>query len=59
MTQLLAYFLLKRLLHGHNVRYKVMEPFIHRRADLEINNEQIESLNASDVKLFAVKVTPK
>ena len=39
--------------------YKVMEPFIHCRVSLEINNGQIESLNASDVKLFAVKVAPK
>ena len=36
-----------------------MEPFIHCRVSLEINNGQIESLNASDVKFFAVKVAPK
>ena len=36
-----------------------MEPFIHCRVSLEINNGEIESLNASDVKLFAVKVMPK
>ena len=52
-------FLQKLHLRGHNVRYKVMEPFIHFRVSLEINNGQTESLNASDVKLFAVKVTPK
>jgi len=36
---------------GHNVRYKVMEPFIHCCVSLEI-----KSLDASDAKLFAVKV---
>ena len=33
-----------------------MEPFIHCRVSLEINNGQIESLNASNVNLFSVKV---
>ena len=56
---IVSLFLQKLLLRGHNVRYKVMEPFIHFRVSLEINNGQMESLNASDVKLFAVKVTPK
>ena len=56
---IISLFLQKRLLRGHNVRYKVMEPFIHCRVSLEISNGQMESLNASDVKLFAVKVTPK
>jgi len=47
----------------------ITEPFIHFRVSLEINNGQMESLDASDVKLnvtlltdvklFAVKVTPK
>ena len=41
------------------MRYKVMEPFIHCCVSLEINNGQIESLDASDGKLFAVKVAPK
>jgi len=36
-----------------------MEPFIHCRVSLEINNGHMESLNASYVKLLAVKVTPK
>jgi len=27
-----------KLLRGHNIRYKVMEPFIHCRVSLEINN---------------------
>ena len=52
MMQSLAYFY-------KNVRYKVMGPFLHFRVSLEIMNGQMESLNASDVKLFAVKVTPK
>jgi len=53
-------FLQKRFLQGHNVRYKVMEIFfIHCHVSLEINNGQIESLDALDVKLFTVKVTPK
>ncbi len=52
-------FLQERLLQGHKVRYKVIEPFIHCRVSLEINNGQMESLDASDVKLFAVKVTAK
>ena len=56
---IVSLLLQKLLLRGHNVRYKVMEPFIHCRVSLEINNGQIESLNASDGKLFAVKVTPK
>ena len=56
---IVSLFLQKLLLRGHNVRYKVMEPFIHFRVSLEIMNGQMESLNASDVKLFAVKVTPK
>lgn len=46
-------FLQKHLLRSHNVRYKVTEPFIHRDVSLELNNGQIKSLNASDVKLFA------
>ena len=41
------------------MRYKVVESFIHCRVSLEINNGQIESLNSSDVKLFAVPVVPK
>ena len=56
---IVSLFLQKLLLRGHNVRYKVMGPFIHFRVSLEIMNGQMESLNASDVKLFAVKVTPK
>jgi len=36
-----------------------MEPFIHCRVSLEINKGQMGSSNASDVELFAVKVTPK
>ena len=56
---IVSLFLQKLLLWGHNVRYKVMEPFIHFRVSLEINNGQMESFNASDVKLFAVKVAPK
>ena len=56
---IVSLLLQKLLLQGHNVSYKVMEPFIHFRVSLEINNGQMESLNASDVKLFAVKVTPK
>ena len=56
---IVSLLLQKLLLRGHNVRYKVMEPFIHFHVSLEINNGQMESLNASDVKLFAVKVTPK
>jgi len=59
MMQSLAYFLQKLLLQGHNIRYKVMEPFIHCRVSLQINNGQMESLNSSDGKLFAVKVTLK
>jgi len=35
-----------------------MENFIHCRVSLEINNGQMGSSNASEVKLFAVKVTP-
>jgi len=36
-----------------------MQPFIHCRVSLEINNGQMESLNATYVKLFVVKVTQK
>jgi len=36
-----------------------MKPFIHCCVSLQINSGQMESLNASDVKLLAVKVTPK
>jgi len=50
---------LKLLLRGHNISYKVMEHFIHCCVSLEINKGQMGSSNASDVKLFAVKVTPK
>ena len=56
---IVSLFLQKLHLQGHNVRYKVMEPFIHFRVSLEINNRQMEYLNASDVKLFDDKVTPK
>ena len=56
---IISLFLQKRLLRSHIVRYKVMEPCIHCHVSLEINNGQIKSLNASDVKLFAVKVTSK
>jgi len=52
-------FLQKKLLRGRNVRDKVMEHFIHCNVSLEINNGQMKSLDASDVKLFAVKVTLK
>jgi len=60
MTQSLTFFCLQNLLlRGHNVRYKVMEPFIQYRVSLEINKGQIKSLDASDVKLSAVKVMQK
>ena len=52
---IVSLFLQNRLLRSHNVRYKVMEPFIRCCVSLELNNGLIESLNASDVKLFAVK----
>ena len=56
---IVSLLLQKLLLRGHNISYKVMEHFIHCRVSLEIKNGQMESSNASDVKLFAVKVTPK
>jgi len=31
-----------------------MEPFIHCRVSLEINNGQMESLNTTDVKLLVI-----
>ena len=39
--EIISLFLQKRLLQGHTVRYKVMDPFIHCRVSLEINNGQI------------------
>jgi len=39
--------------------HKLMEPFIHCRVSLEINHGQMDYLDASDVMLFTVKVTPK
>jgi len=36
-----------------------MEHFTNCRVSLEIHNGQMGSSNASDVKLFAVKVMPK
>ena len=56
---IVSLFLQTLILRGHNLRHKVMEPFIHSCVSLEINNGQMESLDASDVKLFAVKMTPK
>jgi len=56
---IVSLILQKTLLWGHDVRYKGMEPFIHSHVSLEINYGQMESLDTSDVKLFAVKVTPK
>ena len=56
---IVSLLLQKLLLRGHNISYKVMEHFIHCRVSLEIKNGQMESSNASDVKLSAVKVTPK
>jgi len=51
---IVSLFLQKLLLQGHNIRYKVMEPFIHCRVSLEINNGQMESLNTTDVKLLVI-----
>ena len=35
---IVSLFLQKLFLQGHNVRYKVMEPFIYCPVSLEINN---------------------
>jgi len=56
---IVSLYLQKLLLQSHNVRYTVIEPFIHCRVSLEINNGQMESLDASDVKLHSIKVMPK
>jgi len=42
---IVSLFLRRLLLLGHNVSYKVMEPFIHCCVCLEINNGQMKSLN--------------
>jgi len=58
MRQLLTYvFYKKQLLQGVNIRYNVLNvAFYTLSCFLEINNGQMESLDASDVKLFAVKM---
>jgi len=58
MTQSLAYFY-KNALRVLNVRYKVMEHFIHCHVSLEINNGQIKSLDASDISYSLSKRMPK
>jgi len=35
---IVSLFIQKLLLWGHNVRYKVMKPFIHCHVSLEVNN---------------------
>jgi len=40
---IISLFLQKLVLWGHNVKYKVMEPFIHCCVSLEIMNGQMES----------------
>jgi len=54
-----AFYTLLCFFHSGPVRYKEMEPFIPCYVSLEINNGQMKSLNASDVKLFAVQLMPK